>query len=271
MYRCGICNVISRDLREHDKHLSGKRHKRNFSLAAAAGDGARARTEHAHGVHAHSAGSHGAKRQRQRARDLASVDAAMERLAADASVETEALLFGMLTGGGPSPGDSGESANTAPPQSECDAAVGRRLQHDESSPAVAPMSSEQVSAVKTHLESRGGADRITRVGSKFGLRKMQLAGHFHIVWVEASSEHFVSLSASLPQAPAHPPEADGEAGEEAEDLDGEPLLESELIAAVREQRMLEELAQLHTTAGQGPARAGSRPPGRVGLRGVGSE
>lgn len=256
MYRCAICNVVSRDLVEHDKHLSGKRHRRNFGIAAAAENGAQSRATNAHGVH--SAESHGSKRQRQRARDLASVDAAMERLAADASAETEALLLGMLNGGA-SPEGSVESARSDPAQSECAAAAGRRSHHEESSSTVAPMSSEQVSVIKSHLDSMGGADKITRVGSKFGLRKLQLARHFHIIWAEASSEHFVSLSASLPGAPASLEEVDEEAGDEDEDLDGEPLLESELISVVREQRMLDELAHLRTTAGPGSARLGGRP------------
>ncbi|KAK3262287.1 hypothetical protein CYMTET_28845, partial [Cymbomonas tetramitiformis] len=33
MYRCNICNVISRDLLQHDKHLEGKRHRTNAQIA----------------------------------------------------------------------------------------------------------------------------------------------------------------------------------------------------------------------------------------------
>jgi len=33
MFRCNICNVISRGIVEHDKHLEGKRHKNNVAVA----------------------------------------------------------------------------------------------------------------------------------------------------------------------------------------------------------------------------------------------
>ena len=42
-YRCSICQVVSRDIVQHDKHLTGKRHARNVELAvsgAGAGAGA---------------------------------------------------------------------------------------------------------------------------------------------------------------------------------------------------------------------------------------
>jgi len=32
-YRCSICQVVSRDIVQHDKHLTGKRHARNVELA----------------------------------------------------------------------------------------------------------------------------------------------------------------------------------------------------------------------------------------------
>eukprot|EP00667_Euglena_gracilis_P029594 EG_transcript_39408 len=32
-YRCNVCDVISRDLIEHNRHLEGKRHARNVAVA----------------------------------------------------------------------------------------------------------------------------------------------------------------------------------------------------------------------------------------------
>ena len=74
MFRCGICNVVSRNLIEHDKHLEGKRHKRNFSLAAGT-------AENVSNVPG-----------KRRKKDIAAVEAALERIAAEAAAETEAAL-----------------------------------------------------------------------------------------------------------------------------------------------------------------------------------
>mmetsp|Transcript_11406 Transcript_11406/g.20173 ORF Transcript_11406/g.20173 Transcript_11406/m.20173 type:complete len:222 (-) Transcript_11406:91-756(-) len=203
MFRCGICNVVSRDLIQHDKHLQGKRHKRNFNLAAS-GDTGKPSTA--------AESEPQGKRQKQNAKDLASVEAALYKIAAEAAAETEAVLERMLTG------------EVEEPSTACSVPDGTE-----------ELPSDKLLAVETYLEGIGGADKITRVGSKFGLRKAQLMKHFHVFWPEGANEHFVSLSPLPARQISNLEQHDSS-------MDGEPLLQSELVAALREMRRIEAQA-----------------------------
>eukprot|EP00930_Biecheleria_cincta_P070344 TRINITY_DN57986_c0_g1_i1.p1 TRINITY_DN57986_c0_g1~~TRINITY_DN57986_c0_g1_i1.p1 ORF type:complete len:222 (-),score=46.14 TRINITY_DN57986_c0_g1_i1:285-950(-) len=210
MYRCGICNVVSRNLIDHDKHLEGKRHKRNFKLALAGDISTTSFAVEPKG-----------KRQKQNAKDMASVEAALERIASEAAADTEALFEQMLAG------ETSETTATSVPLCSKDSA-----RSDEDIP------SEKIEAIRAHLKCAGGSDKITRVGSKFGVQKAVLNKYFHVVWPEGAAEHFVSLSASFL------PSADLVADDLYDsDLDGEPLLQSELTEALRELRRMEEEAR----------------------------
>jgi hypothetical protein len=81
-YRCAVCNVLSKGLIAHDKHLSGKRHQRNMEKAASAHAPAKRK---ANNSQRHSSGpsssivsdalsARAAKRQRQQKRDTQAVD-----------------------------------------------------------------------------------------------------------------------------------------------------------------------------------------------------
>eukprot|EP00747_Dinoflagellata_sp_TGD_P095574 gnl/TRDRNA2_/TRDRNA2_166515_c0_seq2.p1 gnl/TRDRNA2_/TRDRNA2_166515_c0~~gnl/TRDRNA2_/TRDRNA2_166515_c0_seq2.p1 ORF type:complete len:684 (+),score=115.94 gnl/TRDRNA2_/TRDRNA2_166515_c0_seq2:197-2053(+) len=43
------------------------------------------------------------------------------------------------------------------------------------------LTAEQVSAIEAHLRTIGGKDRVSRIGSLFGVKKVQLATHFNLV------------------------------------------------------------------------------------------
>jgi hypothetical protein len=70
-YRCAVCNVTSKGLVAHDKHLMGKRHKRNVEKAA--GPAAPKRGKPAKLAASKPESARAAKRQRQQQRDSEAV------------------------------------------------------------------------------------------------------------------------------------------------------------------------------------------------------